>query len=322
MKSKLFPTLLAGLTTLSIAPARAIEAPADNAPPPAALGSPGAPRLAAHPAPDEAIKPKSAGAFLGVVSAEVPGMLAEHIGLKAGEGIVVQALMPDGPAAHAGVTVHDVITRAAGQPVSSALDLTRQVAAHQPGETIHLKIIHKGQPAEVEVTLGARPDNITAFAPSPLDQLNLNGLSKDLADRVRGAIEGNLGGMDLNSQDDAAAVAPQIQEAMREMKKRMQHSMEGMDAPGEPQIAVQQGATIRLMDEQGTIELKSNEGGKEVTIRDKENKIIWNGAWDTEQDKAAAPKDVRQRVERLNIDSKHQGKGLRLRFGGAGQPNE
>jgi hypothetical protein len=69
------------------------------------------------------------------------------------------------------------------------------------------------------------------------------------------------------------------------------------------------------MDEQGSIELKSTDGSKEVTIRDKENNITWTGPWDTEQDRAAAPDDVRQRVERLNLDTRIQGNGIHLRGG-------
>ena len=324
MKINPFSTLTVGLTAVLLAPAWALDAPADNAPPPPAAA--GAGRVAPH-APALAPQPdaKVAAAFLGVVAAAVPAMLAEHLGLKAGEGIVVQALMPEGPAAKAGVAVHDIITRVADQPVGSPVDLTEQVAARQPGATIQLKLIHKGQPADIDVTLGTRPDGVTARDAQPLDQLNLEGIPKELADRVRGAIQGNLGGLDLDAQDDPADAAPQIQEAMREMKKRLKNAMEGLNAPaapGEPKIEVQQGAAIRLMDEQGSIEMKSNEGGKEVTLRDKDNKITWSGPWDTEQDKAAAPEDARQRVERLNIDSKYQGNGLRLRFRGAGQPNE
>ena len=319
MKINPFPTLWAGLTALLLLPAWALEAPADNAsPPPAAAGGG---RVAAAAAPQPAAKPASA--FLGVVVAAVPAMLAEHLGLKAGEGIVVQALVPDGPAAKAGVAVHDVITRVADHPVGSPVDLTQQVAARKPGETIRLMLIHQGKPAAIEVALGPRPDGVTAHDAQPLEQLNLEGLPKDLADRVRGAIQGNLGGMDLDAQEDGAEVAPQIQEAMRAMQKRLKDAVDGMNVPappGEPRVDVQQGATIRLMDEQGSIEMKSNEGGKEVTLRDKDNKITWSGPWDTEQDKAAAPQDARQRVERFNIDSKDQGGGLRLRL--RGQPNE
>jgi hypothetical protein len=75
------------------------------------------------------------------------------------------------------------------------------------------------------------------------------------------------------------------------------------------------------MDEQGSIELKSNDGSKEVTLRDKDNALTWSGPWDTEQDKAAAPQDVRQRIDRLHLDSTFQGNGLRLR-GGFNLPND
>jgi hypothetical protein len=70
------------------------------------------------------------------------------------------------------------------------------------------------------------------------------------------------------------------------------------------------------MDDQGSIELKAVDGGKEITVRDPQDQIIWSGPWDTEQDKAAAPDDVRQRIERLNFDG--QGNGLRLQFRGNG----
>ena len=320
MKTNSFTILTAGLAGLLSMPAFAIEAPADDAPPPPSADAPQA-------APEvDAVKPadKVAASFLGVVSAELPAVLAEHLGLKAGEGIVVQALMPDGPAAVAGVAVHDVITRVADQAVASPEDLTKQVAAHKPGEKVHLDVIHQGKPAGIDVTLGTRPDGMAALKPKPLAGLHLEGIPKELADRVRGAIEGNLGDVDINPDQDAADIAPQMRDAMREMKKRMEKAMEGLKVPDiagglKGDIAfeanVQQGATIRLMDEQGSIELRSNDGNKEVTIRDKDNKITWNGPWDTDQDKAAAPADVRQRVARLNLDSKFQGNGLRLQLG-------
>jgi hypothetical protein len=331
MKTNPFTNMAAGFAALAITPAFAIEAPADESPPPPAAEAPapGAGEKAPAPA---AAKPeaKVESAFLGVVSSEVPEMLAEHLGLKPGEGILVRALMPDGPAAKAGVAVHDILTRVADQPVGSPLDLTKQVKARKPGETIHLDLIHKGKPAGIDVTLGTRPDAVAAADPLPLDELKLEGIPKDLADRVRGMIEGNVGGLGLEMKFGEGglemAPQPQMEEAMREMKKRMEKAMEGLNngqaIPGMPGIDVQQGATIRMMDNDGSIELKSNDGGKEVTIRDKDNKVTWNGPWDTEQDKAAAPDDVRQRVERLNLDSKFQGNGLRLQMRPQIQPDD
>ncbi len=320
MKTIIFPTFSAGLLVMLAAPASAIEAPPDDALPPVEV-APAAP-LEAAPAAD-APPARVQAAYLGVVSSEIPEMLAEHLGLAHGEGIVVRAIMPDGPAAKAGLAVHDVITRIGGQAVGSSEDLTKQISAHQPGATVHLDVIHKGKPAGLDVTLGIRPEQAAApAAPGlrALDDLNLDGVPKELADRVRGMIEGNLGELRLDFERGMAEAAPQVEDAVREMKLRMEKAMQGLQIPEiipqERGVQLHQGATVRLMDEQGSIELKSNEGGKEITVRDKEHKVVWTGPWDTEQDKAAAPEDVRQRVQRLNIDAGFGGNGLRLQLPG------
>ncbi|MCX6868090.1 MAG: hypothetical protein NTV46_18135, partial [Verrucomicrobia bacterium] len=171
------------------------------------------------------------------------------------------------------------------------------------------------------------PDSMAKMPPRPLDPLHLDGIPQNLADRIRRMIEGNIGGLEMQPGEDDMDIAPQphLKNALRDMKLRLEKAMEEMKEPdhhGMPGIDVHQGATIRLMDEQGSIELKSNDGGKEVTVRDKDNKITWTGPWDTEQDKAAAPQDVRQRVDRLHLDTKFQGKGLRLQLRRQPAPDE
>lgn len=294
--------------------ASAIEAPADDAPPPAIAEA-----LPGKPDAKPAANAKAEVAYLGVVSSAIPEMLAAHIGSKAGEGIVVRAVMPDGPAAKAGIAVHDVITRVGDKAIASAEDLTRQIATRKPGEKLHIDLIQQGKPTTADVILGVRPAALAAgIEPRPLDQLNLDGVPKELADRLRGMVQGNLGGMELQlGEDGGPQVAPQLNEAMREMKLRMENALQGLDAqaiPQENRIEIQQGATIKLLDDLGSIELNSNDGGKEVTIRDKDQNITWTGPWDTEQDKAAAPDDVRQRVGRFNLDNRFQGNGLRLKL--------
>lgn len=333
MKSKPFAYLTSSLLAALALPAYAIEAPQDDAPPPPAAEQPaGAPAEAEPQANAEAeaeapAQEKAAIAYLGVVSSEVPEMLAEHLQLEPGEGIIVRSVLPDGPAAKAGIAENDIITRVDGEAVGNSMDLTREVKSHQPGKNIKLDVIQKGKPGNVEVTLGTRPDQIADLNLKPLDDLNLDGIPRELADRVRGAIEGNLGGFDLgglNEENPGLEIAP-MEDAIKEMRQRMEKALKDMEAlpgiefqgaPGIPKINVQQGASIRMLDEKGSIELKSNDGGKEVTLRDKENNITWTGPWDTDQDKAAAPDDVRQRVERLNIDSNFNGNGLRLQMRG------
>ena len=319
MKTISLTTLTAGLAVMLAARAHAIEAPADDAPPPPmAESEPGAPSF----------KPEARAetAYLGVVTAPIPELLASHLRIKTDEGVIVKSVMPDGPAAKSGVAIHDVITGIGGKPVGSHEDLSREVTAHKPGEAIHLDLIHEGKPVGADITLGVRPAELAAFESRPLDQLKLEGIPEELAERVRDMIQGNLGRLDMRFGEDGNLEAgPQLNEAMRDMKLRMEKAMEGMDAKGlkeKGQIDVKQGATIKMLDGQGSIELKSNDGSKEVTIRDKDNKITWTGPWDTEQDKAAAPEDVRQRVEHLNIDTNFEGNGLRLRMLPDGNPRD
>jgi serine protease Do len=328
MKTKPLTIHAACIAAALVLPASAIEAPADNAPPPPATEE--APQVAEKNEAPQA--PKEDTAYLGVVSSEVPPMLAEHLGLKEGEGIIVRSVMPDGPAAKAGLATNDIITRVADKPVGSSQDLTKNVTSHKPGEKIRLDVIQKGKAVGIDVELGTRPAEIAGVELQPLDQLNLDGVPREFADRVRGMIEGNIGGIEIQpGGEDALGAAPQMDEAMRQMRERMQKAMQGLNGPGmfrvpgmqaQGNFNLHQGATIRMMDEEGSIELKSNDGGKEVTLRDKDEKITWTGPWDTDQDKAAAPDDVRKRVEKLNIDTKFNGKGLRLRMGGIRMPEE
>lgn len=330
MKTKRFLALTSCLATCWALPGYAIEAPADNAPPPAANAQGGpansAPQARAEVAPAPAApqaQARAQAAYLGVVCTEIPELLAAHLNLKEGEGILVRALMPGAPAANAGVAVHDVIMRLNDQPVGSSSEFTKQIATHQPGDKIHLDLIRHGKSTALDVTLGVRPNDLADANPMPLDGLKLDGMPQEFADRIRGAIQGNLGGIDLDMQAGPDGMPPQVEEAMREMQQNMQQAMGKFQQPMEPgagKIEVRQGATIRLMDEQGSVELKSNDGGKEVTVRDKDNKVTWTGPWDTEQDKAAAPEAVRQRVERFNIDNNFNGPGLKLRLrGGPGE---
>lgn len=325
MKINKHPFIPVGIAALLTTPLFAIEPPADNAPPPPAAEAP-APPVGEAPAPPVApaeapVPAVQVAPYLGIGSSHVPDVLAAHIGLKADEGIVIRVVDPEGPGAKAGLAEHDVITRVAGQAVGSHADLVKQIQSHKPGDEITVDLIHQGKPATKAITLAARPDGGgVAAAPQELDNLMLDGMPQDQAKRIREVIERQLRAM------QGGAVIPEavpgndrakMGDAMKEMQKRMADAMKnGLQAPGG--LKIQGSSVFRMVDEQGSIEMKSEDGGKEATLRDKNNKVTWSGPWDTEQDKAAAPPDVRARLEKLNIDNNFQGNGLRLRLGGGG----
>jgi hypothetical protein len=300
-------------------PAFALEAPDDNSPPPTELRKMGK----GEPLPEiklpaiKAPKPNpptqdSQSAFLGVISSEVPEVLAEHLNLRPNSGIIVRSLVPNGPAANAGIHVNDIILKAGDTSIGSPLDFSNQISTKKPGDSLALDMIQKGKPAQIQVTLGAKPAGMATATPQALGPLELNGLPKDLADRIRGAIAGNLGNLDLATQQ--AGFPPNLEQAVRDLKMQM---LGGQDAPA-PNAAgsgthTQGSATIKMKDQLGSVEIKATEGGKEVTIRDLNDQITWTGPWDTAQDQAAAPANVRNRVDSLNLDTSFKGNGIRLR---------
>lgn len=326
MKTNPFTLVTAGLAAALITPALALEGPADDSPPPPAAETPAAEAPAMKPLRfDPPAAPKNlpeapATAFLGVVTSDVPEMLADHLELKADEGIIVRSLMPDGPAAKAGIAVHDVIKRVGDTEVNSPADISKCISGQKPGDTVSVELIHKGKPAKLDITLGGRPAGVAAAEPMPMDQFNLEELPQDMAERVRKAIEGNLGMLDFKDADGGVQIPPHLQQALRGLQPP---AIGGQPAPGNGgNFQMKSGGTLRIGDPQGSIEVKSNDGSKEVTIRDNQGRTTWTGPWDTEQDKAAAPADVRKRMESLNLDPDFKGPGLRLRMNQPAAPED
>ncbi len=323
MKTNPFTFLAAALAS----PAFALEAPADNSPPPPAVNAPaaGAPAIKPlrfdPPAADKKLPEAPAAAFLGIVTSDIPEILAEHLDLKADGGIIVRSLMPDGPAAKAGIAVHDVITRFGDQAIHSPADISKWVAARKPGDMVTLDLIHKGKASKINVTLSNRPAGVAATAPQPMDPLDLEEFPKELADRIRGAIEGNIGALDLDAGNDPAAqIPPAMGDALKEMKKQMEKALGAPPVMNGGGIHLQ-GGTVRMRDLEGSVEVKANDGSKEVTLRDKADKVIWTGPWDTDQDKAAAPADVRKRVENLHLNGDFNGNGIHMQLNTPAAPD-
>jgi len=336
MKSPLKPMALLAVL-LTVAASHAIQPPADDAPPPPSLDARQAPpapremprvggRIAEDPPAPLEDGAKQPG-FLGISVSEIPEMLGAHLDIAEGEGVLVRIVSPGSAAEKAGMRMYDVILKVGGKPVANHADVSNEVGRHHVGDKLEIEFMRKGRARTVEAILDGRPA-IVMPAPGPdrrigeggfaLDDLFFEEFPQDQAGRIRDMIERNLralGEPGLMQEDD------EFQDAFRDMRQQMQRMLAEPKpfAPldedgGFGRIQMNAGATVRLMDEQGSIELKVIDDGKEVIVRDRENEIIWNGPWDTEQDKAAAPDDIRERIERLNIEGFQQGNGLKLQL--------
>ncbi len=72
-------------------------------------------------------------------------------------GLQIAGILPDGPAARAGLQPGDIIVAIDGIPVHDTQSFSRIVADFAPGETLHLALERRGQLVEVSVSAGERP---------------------------------------------------------------------------------------------------------------------------------------------------------------------
>ena len=97
--------------------------------------------------------------WLGVVIQEVNTDLAESFGLDKPAGALVAQVLEDGPAAKGGLQVGDVILSMNGQPIDMSADLPHLVGGLKAGAKASLEVIREGKRRNVDVTVGAMPDD-------------------------------------------------------------------------------------------------------------------------------------------------------------------
>ncbi|PTT00824.1 PDZ domain-containing protein, partial [Pseudomonas sp. HMWF006] len=105
--------------------------------------------------------------WLGVVIQEVNKDLAESFGLEKPAGALVAQIQDDGPAAKGGLQVGDVILSMNGQPIVMSADLPHLVGALKAGAKANLEVIREGKRKNVELTVGAIPDEDKALDALP-----------------------------------------------------------------------------------------------------------------------------------------------------------
>jgi putative serine protease PepD len=72
-------------------------------------------------------------------------------------GAQVTSVVSGSPADKGGLKAGDVITAIDGNAITSADDLTSQVAAHKPSDSITVTVTRNGSSKDIKLTLGVRP---------------------------------------------------------------------------------------------------------------------------------------------------------------------
>ena len=97
--------------------------------------------------------------YLGVSAwSDFPLAEAERLGLDKTLGALLTSVVPDGPAAQAGLKVDDVILEINGTEVTDFSSLLSYLFNYtSPGDEVNLLVFRNGETTEMPMTIGARP---------------------------------------------------------------------------------------------------------------------------------------------------------------------
>ena len=98
-------------------------------------------------------------AYLGVGTQPValPEPLRQRLGLVQRTAVIAVNVKGDTPAASAGLVLGDIIVSIAGQPITEPEDLVTVLRPERVGETVTVSLLRGGEPRELQVTIGERP---------------------------------------------------------------------------------------------------------------------------------------------------------------------
>src|ERR1700730_10639943 len=101
--------------------------------------------------------------WLGVETREVTADVAKELKLPAEHGVVLGKIIPDGPAAKAGLKENDVVTEINGQRVEGFTQFRRMLHEIPAGRTAQLTVWRDGHSQTLGVTLGKAEERRRTF---------------------------------------------------------------------------------------------------------------------------------------------------------------
>lgn len=223
---------IATLATLMLLPLAAFAQP--NPPTPPVPPNPPNPPLF-NPGKDRNEK-KVPVTYLGVETDEVPRVVSEQLGLPKGFGLVVDYVVPDGPAATAGIQQNDILKMLNDQILTEPDQLSKLIRSFPEGTTVTFTVLRKGKEEKVGVKLAKKEVSERESGRGRHHfNFNFNGhdgdcsLMGDFSERMK-EMQEKLGDMDGGMiQEAVMAAQTQAQEARDEAQRRRDEAQHRRD---------------------------------------------------------------------------------------------
>lgn len=257
--------------------------------------------------------PKVPVTFLGVETSSVPRVVSEQLGLPKGFGLVVDYVVPDGPAAAAGVQQNDIIKMFNDQILMEPDQLAKLVRSYQDGTNVTLTILRKNAETKVTVKLGKKEvrQREHDFGMFNMENMNekMQAMNEKMKDFKFDFNDANFG-PDIretvrNAQREAARASAEARREARRAAEEARRSARDMrlfsrDRGAMKSTTIDLGkATIVFTDDKGEMKIETVDGKKILTAKDPQGKLLFSGPVDNKEDVDKMPADVRQRYDKL-----------------------
>jgi len=239
-------------------------------------------------------QPKEKVTFLGVEVMPASEAMSAQLGLKRGIGLVVGHVVPDSPAAPV-LAKHDVLTKLNDQWLVEPHQLAVLVQSFDEGTEVGLTFLRAGkeQTARVKLVKHERP-RLTFFT-----------------HRFPGAAwtsgDGDIMFNHLQEENRTPEARSEIERSLRliprELGRGSAHDLivQAPGGAGTPRVSIMAlpRAVLVYSDDAGAVELRHEEGRRLLEVRDKDNKVTFNGDVTSPELRAKLPADVRGRLEKV-----------------------
>lgn len=275
--------------------------------------------------------PKVPVTFLGVETSSVPRVVSEQLGLAKGFGLVVDYVVPDGPAAAAGVQQNDIIKMFNDQILMEPDQLAKLVRSYPEGTNVTLTILRKNAETKITVKLGKkevrqRDHDYGMFDNEEFNEKMqvFNDKMKDFNEKMKDfkfdfkapdfdpAIRETVKTAQLQARAQARAEAQRARDEAqrnrdeaqraRDEARRSSRSMRlfSSDKGTMKSTTIDLGkATIVFTDDKGEMKIETVNGKKILTAKDPQGRLLFSGPVDNQEELDKVPVEVRQRYDKL-----------------------
>src|SRR5438093_4439234 len=257
------------------------QTPPAPPPPPGPPGPHGPPGVPGH----HEKAPKVPTTFLGVETSQVPDVVSEQLGLVKGLGLVVEYVVPDSPAASAGIHQNDILKMLNDQILIEPSQLRKLLQTFSDGTDVTLTILRKGQEQKITVKLakkempqrhsmmpGENHDGHWDFDETGDLGEQMQELKEQLQDQLGDGQLGIIRGAVIKAHEAARRAREDARRAAREIR------ILSKDNGGLRATKIDLGkAQIVFCDGKGEMKLETVNGKKLLTTKDPQGKLLFSG---------------------------------------------